>query len=133
MRVIVASSFVPFVEGGATYIVKSLSDQLQARGHNVETLWLPFDDTPDTILAQLLSYRLLDLSAQADRLIAIRTPSHMLRHPRKVIWFIHHYRGAYDLWGTRYQSIPQTPEGRSEEHTSELQSRQYLVCRLLLE
>src|SRR5258707_4543601 len=26
-----------------------------------------------------------------------------------------------------------TPEFRSEEHTSELQSRQYLVCRLLLE
>src|SRR3712207_8040830 len=25
------------------------------------------------------------------------------------------------------------PGGRSEEHTSELQSRQYLVCRLLLE
>src|SRR3712207_8723101 len=27
----------------------------------------------------------------------------------------------------------QYPEERSEEHTSELQSRQYLVCRLLLE
>src|SRR3712207_7797285 len=26
-----------------------------------------------------------------------------------------------------------TTTGRSEEHTSELQSRQYLVCRLLLE
>src|SRR3712207_7304524 len=26
-----------------------------------------------------------------------------------------------------------SPCGRSEEHTSELQSRQYLVCRLLLE
>src|SRR3712207_8189930 len=26
-----------------------------------------------------------------------------------------------------------TPLSRSEEHTSELQSRQYLVCRLLLE
>src|SRR3712207_7670572 len=26
-----------------------------------------------------------------------------------------------------------TRDGRSEEHTSELQSRQYLVCRLLLE
>src|SRR3712207_7229430 len=25
------------------------------------------------------------------------------------------------------------PQNRSEEHTSELQSRQYLVCRLLLE
>src|SRR3712207_6960791 len=28
---------------------------------------------------------------------------------------------------------PVQPRGRSEEHTSELQSRQYLVCRLLLE
>src|SRR3712207_8969283 len=28
---------------------------------------------------------------------------------------------------------PQRVAGRSEEHTSELQSRQYLVCRLLLE
>src|SRR3712207_8366214 len=27
----------------------------------------------------------------------------------------------------------QCPRDRSEEHTSELQSRQYLVCRLLLE
>src|SRR3712207_8627655 len=30
-------------------------------------------------------------------------------------------------------SSPHTPPTRSEEHTSELQSRQYLVCRLLLE
>src|SRR3712207_8446014 len=29
--------------------------------------------------------------------------------------------------------IPVRDPGRSEEHTSELQSRQYLVCRLLLE
>src|SRR3712207_7891228 len=28
---------------------------------------------------------------------------------------------------------PRAPGHRSEEHTSELQSRQYLVCRLLLE
>src|SRR3712207_7009094 len=31
-----------------------------------------------------------------------------------------------------FGSWPRTPP-RSEEHTSELQSRQYLVCRLLLE
>src|SRR3712207_9573749 len=31
--------------------------------------------------------------------------------------------------GYRRDALP----GRSEEHTSELQSRQYLVCRLLLE
>src|SRR3712207_7692716 len=33
----------------------------------------------------------------------------------------------------RQTHLPDTPESRSEEHTSELQSRQYLVCRLLLE
>src|SRR5438445_6232499 len=32
----------------------------------------------------------------------------------------------------RISTMP-THYGRSEEHTSELQSRQYLVCRLLLE
>src|SRR3712207_7703251 len=31
------------------------------------------------------------------------------------------------------QPAPLMPGVRSEEHTSELQSRQYLVCRLLLE
>src|SRR3712207_8494587 len=31
------------------------------------------------------------------------------------------------------QNAARLSEGRSEEHTSELQSRQYLVCRLLLE
>src|SRR3712207_8995840 len=36
----------------------------------------------------------------------------------------------------RFHAIATRPRGvsrRSEEHTSELQSRQYLVCRLLLE
>src|SRR3712207_6904774 len=34
---------------------------------------------------------------------------------------------------TRRNGGPAQPGLRSEEHTSELQSRQYLVCRLLLE
>src|SRR3712207_8423926 len=33
----------------------------------------------------------------------------------------------------RDQAVPVAVDVRSEEHTSELQSRQYLVCRLLLE
>src|SRR5947209_12496427 len=34
---------------------------------------------------------------------------------------------------TTGRPCPPPRSGRSEEHTSELQSRQYLVCRLLLE
>src|SRR3712207_7056068 len=39
------------------------------------------------------------------------------------------------LLGLARELLPNTPASpsRSEEHTSELQSRQYLVCRLLLE
>src|SRR3712207_8077608 len=33
----------------------------------------------------------------------------------------------------RFIRLRSLGDGRSEEHTSELQSRQYLVCRLLLE
>src|SRR3712207_8616461 len=35
--------------------------------------------------------------------------------------------------GVRHPPLPLVRRSRSEEHTSELQSRQYLVCRLLLE
>src|SRR3712207_7764515 len=35
--------------------------------------------------------------------------------------------------GLPVRDAPGSRYGRSEEHTSELQSRQYLVCRLLLE
>src|SRR3712207_7701238 len=34
---------------------------------------------------------------------------------------------------TGAEPVPVPPPSRSEEHTSELQSRQYLVCRILLE
>src|SRR3712207_7753169 len=37
------------------------------------------------------------------------------------------------LFAVREQVRARGQEERSEEHTSELQSRQYLVCRLLLE
>src|SRR3712207_7229930 len=39
----------------------------------------------------------------------------------------------YDLQKALEECHFYSPEERSEEHTSELQSRQYLVCRLLLE
>src|SRR3712207_7925304 len=54
---------------------------------------------------------------------------------------IHKAPGAFDRFASSRPSAPITNAAtrvravytRSEEHTSELQSRQYLVCRLLLE
>src|SRR2546422_6178566 len=53
-----------------------------------------------------------------------------------------HGRVVPGEWGSQYresvvakvhESEPSTIDSRSEEHTSELQSRLHLVCRLLLE
>src|SRR3712207_7979623 len=40
---------------------------------------------------------------------------------------------GFSTWKELYQTYRNPIKFRSEEHTSELQSRQYLVCRLLLE
>src|SRR3712207_8124118 len=40
---------------------------------------------------------------------------------------------AFSTFPPDVKYVEQIREARSEEHTSELQSRQYLVCRLLLE
>src|SRR5215217_8977671 len=60
----------------------------------------------------------------------------MIRRPPRSTLFP--YTTLFRSWGCRYSSSPPgsarpSASPRSEEHTSELQSRQYLVCRLLLE
>src|SRR5438552_4496022 len=44
-----------------------------------------------------------------------------------------HVRGAFTGAMSRHRGLLAEAEGRSEEHTSELQSPDHLVCRLLLE
>src|SRR5258707_10645927 len=60
--------------------------------------------------------------AEVERLLEIRAPF---------------YASCADLTLNAESAFPEALAGqiadRSEEHTSELQSRQYLVCRLLLE
>jgi len=111
MKVLIASTIVPFIEGGGTFIVDWLDAMLRERGHEVEVLKIPFWSHFRAMPSQMLALRLLDISEHGDRLIAIRPPAYLLRHPAKVLWFIHHHRGAYDLWGTEYQDLPNTPEG----------------------
>ena len=111
MKVALASTFVPFVEGGSQMIVRDLAAALAARGHGVETIAIPASSSWDRILEETLAMRLLEVDADADALIAIRPPSYALRHPRKRVWFIHHHRTAYDLWGTPWQDFPSGPAG----------------------
>jgi glycosyltransferase involved in cell wall biosynthesis len=126
VRVLVASTYVPFVRGGANIIVDDLTHALRERDHEVDTIEIPFVSAWDQMLEQMLAIRMMDVSASSDVLIAIRTPSYLLRHPNKRLWFIHHHRGAYDLWGTPWQDIPSTPEGLAVRDAIIAADNQYL-------
>ena len=110
MRIIIVSTIVPFIEGGGTFIVDWLYEMLRNYGYETEVITIPFHPNPPEMIEQMLSLRLFDVSG-ADLLIAIRTPSYIISHPNKVLWLLHQHRQAYDLWGTPFQDIPNTPEG----------------------
>src|SRR3712207_7134670 len=57
----------------------------------------------------------------------------LVRRPGEVVHPRHPDRRLVVQLGLEPTGVGQRPAARSEEHTSELQSRQYLVCRLLLE
>jgi glycosyltransferase involved in cell wall biosynthesis len=101
MRVALVSSFVPFINGGARFIVEWLEQKLLDGGHQVERIYLPFSDYPPDLLAQMAAYRSLKIDG-ADRMICFRPPAHLVRHPNKVLWFIHHFRTFYDLWDSEW-------------------------------
>jgi glycosyltransferase involved in cell wall biosynthesis len=106
MRIALCSSFVPFIHGGARNIVEWLEAMLQEAGHQVERVYLPHDDNPALLFKQMASYRWIDLEDSADRIICFRPPAHFIRHPRKILWFIHHIRAFYDLWDSPYRGCP---------------------------
>ncbi len=115
MRVVVASTYVPFIKGGTTVIIDSLEAELRKRRVEVDTVRIPLRSAWFELPEQMLAMRCLDLTQASgqpiDRLITIRYPAYAIPHPNKVNWFIHHHRGAYDLWGTEFQDIPNTELG----------------------
>lgn len=111
MKIVIASTIVPFIEGGGTFIVDWLELKLREYGHTVDVVKIPFSSDYTRYLEQCMALRLYHLEDSCERLICIRMPSYLLQHPNKYLWFIHHYREVYDLWGTEYQPVPNTPEG----------------------
>jgi glycosyltransferase involved in cell wall biosynthesis len=116
-RIGLISSAVPLIFGGARFIVEWLEEKLRERGHSVETIFIPTSDDPDSIIEQMAAFRMLDLDPHFDRVITFRPPSHMVKHRRKVCWFIHHIRLFYDLWESEYCGLPNTAQTRALRDT----------------
>ncbi len=113
MKIGLISTALPFVQGGGRFIVDWLHEKLVEQGHAVEVIYIPYTDELEHILPQMTAIRLIELQSYFDRVITIRPPAHMVRHPRKVVWFIHHLRGFYDLWDTPYRPVRDDPHGRA--------------------
>lgn len=112
MKIALVSTFVPFIKGGYRNIVEWLEHALRAEGHQVEVIYLPEVDAPDTLYQQMAAFRWVDLSA-ADRVICFRPQAHLIQHHHKILWFIHHIRGFYDLWNNDlYRGCPDDDKHR---------------------
>src|SRR3712207_8457540 len=83
-----------------------------------------FNDTATTEIYTLTLHDALPISGHRER-------GHDEQQRQHAV--VDHGRKCRDLSQSRATAPASSPLTRSEEHTSELQSRQYLVCRLLLE
>ncbi len=111
MNVAIVNNQAPFVRGGAELLAEWLHDKLEDYGHQAEIVRIPFQWNPsERIVDHMLATRLVRL-ANVDRVVALKFPAYYVPHENKVLWLLHQFRQAYDLWGTRYQDIPNTPSG----------------------
>ena len=111
MKVAIVNNCVPFISGGAEHLADALKEKLIERGHEATLIRIPFQWTPaESILDHVLACRLLSIRS-VDRVIGLKFPAYLVPHDNKVLWLLHQFRQAYDLWGTPYQDIPGTPAG----------------------
>lgn len=113
MNVLVATNRVPFVHGGAEELCENLLQQLQAHGVAAEAMRIPFTwDPPERLIEEMLISRSLRL-ANVDRVIALKFPAYLIPHPNKVLWLLHQFRQAYDLYDAGQSHIP--PDSRGQQ------------------
>jgi len=137
MRVIVAEARVPFARDGAQLHAHSLVTQLRLRGHDAESVALPFNGRKDELLHEAAAWRMLNLSTSnartVDVLIATRFPTWFARHPRKVVWLIHQHRAAYDLFGTPYSDFTDSEEdAQLRAQLTALDSKMFAECERIV-
>ena len=137
MRIVVAEARVPFARDGAELHAQSLVAHLRMRGHEAESVALPFHGRKHELLGEAAAWRMLNLSSSnarpIDLLIATRFPTWFARHPRKVVWLIHQHRAAYDLYGTPYSDFTDSEEDtRLRAQLTALDSSMFAECERIV-
>ena len=112
MKVLVVNNMAPFVWGGAEELAANLEKNLITAGHEAEVLRIPFRWEPASrIPSQMLMVRAFEMF-NVDRVIALKFPAYLIRHPHKTLWVLHQYRQAYDLYDAGQSNLPEGPPGQ---------------------
>lgn len=112
LRIAVVTVQVPFVRGGSEVLAEALCRSLRRAGHQVELIALPFaPHTTEALLDSLAAFRLIELGPEFERVIALKFPAYLLRHPCKVLWLIHQHHGAYERFAGDF-GLANLPGGR---------------------
>jgi glycosyltransferase involved in cell wall biosynthesis len=106
MRILIASTAVPFVRGGAEALADSLMEALRQGGHEVDLLTLPFSRSPAEELANNIdawcAIRLDRHWLQPDWVISLKFPAYCLPFERQSTWLLHQLREVYDQFSGSY-------------------------------
>lgn len=112
MNVLVLNNMVPFLWGRAEELAVHLVRQLRLQGAKAEVMRIPFCWNPaERLIEEMALCRSLRV-ANADRVIALKFPVYLVPHDNKILWVLHQFRQAYDLWDAGRSSIPDTDRGR---------------------
>jgi len=109
-------SQVPFVRGGAEILADQLKSKLVLYGHSAEIISIPFKWYPiPSLYNSMIMGRMMEAQESAyqkiDGVIGLKFPAYYAAHPNKVMWLVHQHRQAYDLWGTKFGDLHQSPDG----------------------
>lgn len=111
MKIFVVNNMTPHMHGGAEDLATYLISHLRMAGHEAELLRIPFRYEPaECIYSEMLACRMMHIG-DADLVIALKFPAYLIPHPKKVLWLVHQYRQAYDMWDSGYSNIPASETG----------------------
>jgi glycosyltransferase involved in cell wall biosynthesis len=116
MRILITTTQVPFIRGGAELHAEGLRAALARSGHAVDIVAIPFKwYPPERILDHMLACQLFDLSEVAgtrvDLVIGLKFPAYLIPHHNKVLWILHQHRTAYELWDHPLSDLVHYPNG----------------------
>lgn len=113
MKILVVNNATPFIRGGAEELADHLVARLNATpGVQAELQRVPFAWEPRERLIEEILINQSFSWYNVDRVIGLKFPAYLMPHPNKVLWLLHQFRQAYDLFEAGQSHLGDDEDGR---------------------